>query len=135
MAAAAVTLFLSCWEFRPRIDRTMHAAIGKALAREAISLSQPVSQITLITRDTEEFPQPALDVLLASFKREVRRAQIKIAAMQLVQADPLRPLDVPPGDFFELLRRSPAEHIIVSLLGPPLLTGEQRSRLGRVRRR
>jgi hypothetical protein len=50
----------------------------------------------------------------------------------LVQTDPLRPVDVPPGDFFELIRKSPSGHVIVSLLGPPVLTEEQRNKLGRV---
>lgn len=131
-AAASVTIFLSSCEFAPRINRTLHAAIGKALAKEALSLLGPGGQITVITRDTEAFPQPAMDVLLASFRREVRRADATIAATQLVQADPLRPVDVPSGDFFELIRRSPPGHVIVSLLGPPLLREEQRTKLGSV---
>ena len=132
-AAASATIFLSSCEFPPRVDRNLHATIGKALAKEALGLLGKGGQITLITRDTEAFPQPALDVLLASFRREVRRAHATIAATQLVQADPLRPVDVPPGDFFELIRRSPSENVIVSLLGPPLLTAEQRDKLGRVK--
>src|SRR5688572_7068973 len=102
-ATASVTIFLSSCELAPRINRTLHAAIGKALAKEALSLLGRGGQITVITRDTEAFPQPAMDVLLASFRREVRRADATIAAIQLVQADPLRPVDVPPGDFFELI--------------------------------
>ncbi|MCI0534915.1 MAG: hypothetical protein L0Z50_06785 [Verrucomicrobiales bacterium] len=130
---ASVTFFLASCEFLPRLDRKLHAAIGKALAKEAIALLGNGGQLTLITRDTEEFPQPALDVLLASFRREVRRTDAKITATHLVQADPLRPVDVPPGDFYELIRRASAQHVIVSLLGPPLLTGEQRNKLGQAK--
>lgn len=131
-AALAIIVLSSC-EFAPRVDRKLHAEIGRALAREALSLLGQGGQITLITRDTEAFRQPALDVLLDSFKREVRRAQAVIAGTQLIQADPLRPVEVPSGDYFELIRRSSGEHVIVSLLGPPLLTEEQRSKLGRVK--
>jgi hypothetical protein len=56
-----------------------------------------------------------------------------LGVAHLIQVDPLRPVAVPPGDFFELIRRSSAEHVLVSLLGPPLLTEEQRNRLGRVK--
>lgn len=132
-SAALVTIFLSCHELAPRIDRRLHAEIGKALAKEAISLLGHGGQITVIARDTETFRQPAIDILLESFKREAGRANALIGAIQWVQVDPLRPVEVPPGDFFELIRRSPAGHVIVSLLGPPLLTEEQRTKLGRVK--
>jgi hypothetical protein len=132
-SVALAAIFFSSHEFAPRVDRKLHAAIGRALAKEALSLLGPGGKITVITRDTKAFPQPAIDVLLESFKRELRRADATLGATQLIQVDPLRPVAVPSGDFFELIRRSPAEHVIVSLLGPPLLTEEQRIRLGRVK--
>jgi len=132
-AAALVVMVLSSCEFAPRIDRRLHAEIGKALAKEALSLLGAGGQITVITRDTVTFRQPTLDILMKSFQREVRRAGRTIASTQLVQADPLRPADVPAGDFFELIRRSAPQHVIVSLFGPPLLTEEQRNKLGGVK--
>src|SRR5687767_7849330 len=134
-AAALVTLFLSSCELPPRTDRKLHASIGKALAKEALRLLGTGGQITVITRDTEAFPQPALDILLASFERAVRREDVIIAEVQSVQADPLRLVDVPPGDFYELIRRSKSGYVIVSLLGPPLLTADQQNKLGRVQPR
>src|SRR5262245_21199435 len=130
---ALAAIFFSAHQFAPRVDRKLHAAIGRALAKEALSLLGPGGKITVITRDTKAFPQPAIDVLLESFRRELRRADATLGATQLIQVDPLRPVAVPSGDFFELIRRSSAEHVIVSLLGPPLLTEEQRNRLGRIR--
>jgi hypothetical protein len=47
--------------------------------------------------------------------------------------DPLRPVDVPAGDFYEILRRSTEKHVIVSLMGPPLLTDEQLDKLGAIK--
>jgi hypothetical protein len=127
--ALATILFVSR-ESSPGLDRALHAAIGRALAKETLGLLGPGGKITLISRDTETFRQPALEVLLKSFQREIRRAHVTIAKAQLLQTDPLRPIDVPPGDFFELLRRCPPGDAIVSLLGPPFLTPEQRNRLG-----
>jgi hypothetical protein len=47
--------------------------------------------------------------------------------VQLLQVDPLRPLELPSGDFVELLRRGVAGDVIVSFMGPPLLSDEQRA--------
>jgi hypothetical protein len=115
------------------LDRKLHSAIGRVLAKEALSALRPGGQITVITRDTEAFPQPALDILLESFQDEVRRAAGISVGTQTIQLDPLRPVEVPPGDFYELIRRSTAERIIVSFVGPPVLTQEQRVALGRVK--
>ena len=131
--AALAVIFLSSWEFGPRVDRKLHSEIGRVLAKEVLSLLRPGGQITVITRDTEAFPQPALDILLKSFQQEVLRGSDITVGTQTIQLDPLRPVEVPPGDFFELIRRSTAERIIVSLLGPPVLTQEQRGALGRVK--
>ena len=60
-SAALAAIFLSSWEFGPRVDRKLHSEIGRVLAKEALSLLRPGGQITVITRDTETFPQPALD--------------------------------------------------------------------------
>jgi hypothetical protein len=132
-SAALAAILLSSSEFGPRVDRKLHSEIGRVLAKEALSLLRPGGQITVITRDTEAFPQPALDIMLNSFQQEVRRAGDINVGIQTIQLDPLRPVEVPPGDFYELIRRSTAKRIIVSLLGPPVLTKEQRSALGRVK--
>jgi len=131
--AAVAAIFLSSWEFGPRVDTKLHSELGRVLAKEALSLLRPGGQITVITRDTEAFPQPALDIMLESFQQEVRRARDINVGTQTIQLDPLRPVEVPPGDFYELIRRSTAERIIVSFLGPPVLTKEQRNTLGRVK--
>src|SRR5437867_3072757 len=111
---AFAAIFLFSWRFGPAVDRKLHSDIGRVLAKEALSLLRPGGQITVITRDTEAFPQPALDILLKTFQQEIRRAgDIKVGT-QFIQLDPLRPVEVPPGDFYELIRRSTAERIIVS---------------------
>lgn len=113
------------------VDRKLHSEIGRALAAEASALLKPGGKVTVISRDTETFPQPSVDVLLKSFKRGMK-GDAEIANL-LVQVDPLRPASVPPGDFFELLRKAKPEDVIVSLLGPPVLSDQQRFVLGGVR--
>jgi len=84
----------------------------------------------VIARDTATFKQPAAEIQWNSFKEEIRRANVTIGAAQFLQVDPLRPLQVPPGDFFEMIRKTPAGNVVVSFMGPPLLTEEQRGQLG-----
>ncbi|HUS35574.1 MAG TPA: hypothetical protein VM680_09510 [Verrucomicrobiae bacterium] len=112
------------------VDRKLHSEIGKALATEASALLRPGAKVTLITRDTATFPQPALDVLIKSFERNINR-NTQVAKLT-VAVDPLRPASVPPGDFFELLRKSKPDDVVVSLLGPPVLSDQQRFMLGGV---
>jgi hypothetical protein len=114
------------------IDRSIHAQIGSALAEEADALLKPGGKITVICRDTETFPQPSMDILLKSFKSHVKALTV---ATLPVQVDPLRPANVPPGDFFELLRKSKPEDVVVSFLGPPMLSPDQIFMLGGVRPR
>jgi hypothetical protein len=132
-AALAVVAALFFFVSLPApVDRSLHAQIGLALADEANELLGPGGKITVICRDTETFPQPAMDILLKSFKGRIKNATV---ATLPVQVDPLRPASVPPGDFFELLRKSKPEDVIVSFLGPPMLSGEQVFMLGGVRPR
>ncbi len=126
-------IFLSFYEFPPRLDRELHQCIGKALATESLNLLSQEGQIIIISRDTEAFKQPALDILLDCFQTELRRAKVPAPTIQLMSTDPLRPVAVPSGDFFEIIRRSSAKHVIVSFMGPPLLTDEQRNKLGTIK--
>jgi hypothetical protein len=113
------------------VDRKLHSEIGRALAMEASALLKPGGKVTIITRDPEAFPQPAVDALIKTFKRNLKSdAQV---SKLLVQVDPLRAASVPPGDFFELLRKAKPEDVVVSLLGPPVLSDQQRFILGGVR--
>lgn len=130
LIAALVALAGSRVVWSPRVDTQVHQDIGRALAAEALKLRGPQGQVTLILRDTSSFPQPAADVARASLEQELKRAAATIRAIHLLQEDPLRPPQVPPGDFFELLRRGAPGDVLVSLMGPPLLNEEQRATLG-----
>ncbi len=114
----------------PRLDSRPHEAAGWMMARQALGLLKPGGKITVITRDTAAFKNPAVDIQLASFKRTLRQAHTTIAAVRALQIDPLKPVEVPPGDFLELIRHTPGESVIVSFMGPPLLSEAQARQCG-----
>ena len=130
---AVVFTFLSIRGVGPETDTRLYSAIGHALAQEVLALSGPGGQVVVITRDTATFKQPAVDILMDSFRREVGRGQVAIGSIHRIQVDPLRPLEAPAGDFFELIRKAPNGSVIVSFMGPPLLSEDQIRQLDRVK--
>ena len=87
----------------------------------------------MITRDTAAFQNPASDVLLKSFRAELSRNAVKIDALQSIEVDPLRPVSVPAGDFFQWITKSEKGSVLVSFMGPPVLNDTQVSRLGEIK--
>jgi hypothetical protein len=128
-------LALVTFRLPPNSDRSLHESIGAALAKQTLAVASPQSHITVITRDTDAFPQPTIDSLMRGFQKELGRAGVKLGSIQRLQLDPLRPSEVPPGDFYERIRRGTTEQVVVSFLGPPLLSAEQWTRIGRVKPR
>lgn len=134
--AGAAAVWLSVTQsFPPSADRALHREIGETLAHEALARLAKDAEITVITRDTADFPQPALDQLMAGFTRTVRQANARIGTVRPLEVDPLRLVEVPSGDFVSLLRRAKPGDVIVSLMGPPLLTPDDQRQLGPVRAR
>jgi hypothetical protein len=124
--AAIVFSFVS---LPPAFDSTIHKEIGRAMAREALTLRKEGAGVIVIKRDTVEFPQPASDFQFKAFKKELAKTHVPILSVQEIQLDPLRPLEVPAGDFLNLIRKAPAGSVIVSFMGPPLLSDEQKKSL------
>ena len=133
LVGAGLLAFFSVNELPPRLDRRRHAAIGETLAREALRHLRPGAGVIAIIRDVEAFPHPESEAQFKGFLGALRTAGVPITATQRIQVDPLRPVEVPPGDFYELLRKAPAGGAVVSFMGPPLLSPEQRARLGEIK--
>ncbi len=125
----AVLAYIAVTDFPPSIDRAFHQSVGQAIAREALPHWKPGGTITVLLRDTAEFPHPEADAQFAGFQAAVTLAGRTVDAVQTLQLDPLRPIAVPPGDFFELIRKAPRGSVLVSFMGPPELTPEQRAQL------
>ena len=117
----------------PAISREVPEQVGRTLAQEAVKLLGPGGKLTLIARDTTEFPQAAVDLARASFAHEIAKNGVTVSTTKLFTVDPLRIVQVPPGDFFDLIRRAAPGDVIVSFMGPPLLTEEQRVALGDIK--
>ncbi len=119
--------------FGPHLDARSHRAVGQVLAAQTLNLLKPGGLVTVITRDTTTFANPASDVLLDSFRKQLAKAGVKIDSMQRIQIDPLRPLAVPAGDFFQWIKNSAKGSVIVSFMGPPALSETQSAQLGEVK--
>jgi hypothetical protein len=135
VVGAAVMVFLAANDLPPSTARALHAAIGQAIARETLSQIKPGAGVVAIVRDTSAFRHPQSDFQFRAFADVLRAAGSPLVATQSLQVDPLRNIEVPSGDFYELIRKAPPGTAIVSFMGPPLLSDEQRGRLGEIRSR
>ncbi len=123
----AIVAYVAVTDFPPSYDRNFHRSVGHALARETLRHWKPGGAITAIVRDTSEFKHPEADAQFDGFETAITEAGATIEKIQGLQLDPLRPIAVPPGDFFELIRRAPKGSVLVSFMGPPELTPDQRA--------
>ena len=134
-SVAIVALTVTFIPFPPSAETAIPERIGREMAQEALRLRGANGRVTVLVRDTAEFPQKAVDVALASFESELGRNGAKADGIRRFQVDPLRMVQVPPGDFFELMRRAKSGDVLVSFMGPPLLSEEQRAALGTIQAR
>jgi hypothetical protein len=125
--------YVSIRPWGPRLDGRPHEATGRVLAQQALALLQPGGQVAIIARDTSVFRNPASDRQLAGFRQALAKGGARIRATHALQVDPLRPVEVPPGDFLEIIRSTPKGDVIASFMGPPLLTPAQQRQLGEVK--
>ncbi len=132
-AFASIYVSVSGGLFGPAVDRASHEAAGVMMAKEALALLQPGGEITVITRDTRAFKNPATDIQMAGFRKTLRSGHAKIHAVLALQVDPLRPVRVPAGDFCQIVRDTPAGSVVVSFMGPPLLSEAQWLQLGNIK--
>ena len=133
LLACGTVLWLTQEGLPPRVPTALHAEIGRTLAREAVARLRPGGKVTLLARDTATFPQPAMAIAVAAFLQELARAGVPAPDVQSLQVDPLRPVQVPSGDFAQFIQRAAKGDVVASLMGPPSLTEEQRVALGEVR--
>jgi hypothetical protein len=130
IGGAVVSLFFTLRGGSPHYDAAPHEAVGQVLAEEVAKMAGGSGQIVLLSRDTTVFKSPATVSLVKGFFKTLRTAGRSVAATNLFKVDPNRLIRVPPGDFFEILRKLSEQDVVVSLMGPPLLSAEQRAKLG-----
>ena len=142
IAIAAGVVILGAWlalgfqlsgGFGPRLNTAAVREAGRVLADQAVARLKPGGTITVVTRDTASFENPASEILLTSFRAELLKKGTKLDELKALQIDPLRPSAVPAGDFFVWIKNAPPESVIVSFMGPPILTEAQLAQLGAVK--
>jgi len=117
----------------PGADARADEACGKLMAQQTLALLEHGGQITVITRDTSTFKNPATDIQMGGFRKAIGKAHATISSLHELQVDPLRPIAVPSGDVCEAIKNTSKGSVIVSFMGPPLLTQAERARLGEIK--
>ena len=127
--------FLAIWlrGFGPPFDPAPHKALGVVLAEEALKLRGGSGKVTLIARDTQTYRNPAADAQVESFKRTLKASGATLSSVYYIKMNPIRLTAVPTNDFFRLIARQSSDDVIVSLLGPPVLTDALAAELGQKR--
>lgn len=133
IALSAGFLFLTLGGLPPSVNRKPHQGLGQVLGEEAVKLLGSGGRITVIGRDTEAFPNPSADAQLKSFQRAVAKAGAKVAVTKLLRSKPLSVVTVPPGEFFDILKKQSDADVIVSFMGPAVLDDAQLAKLGEKR--
>jgi hypothetical protein len=128
---ACASLWLTLGKgFGPPFNPGPHEASGAMVAEQTLALLKPGGQITIVARDTSTFKNPATDIQMASFRKVLRQRRAGVRSVLLLQVDPLRPVRVPEADALQVIRNTPAGSVVVSFMGPLLLTEAQRQKLG-----
>lgn len=125
---AAAFAFFALWNRPAKFDSAIHAEIGRTMAREALAVLPKGGRIVVIARDTATYVQPAMEASLQEIQKEAAKTGATVT-VKTIQLDPLRPVEVPPGDFYETIRRASSNDVILSLLGPPVLDPDQQAKL------
>lgn len=131
--SAVVALAALAWTFVPWLpaeDTAIARRVGREMAKETLRLRKGPGRLVVWARDTSEFPQPSVEAALGAFLDDLADAQVKPDVLRRLPVDPLRQVQVPPGDFVELLRRGKDGDVIVSFMGPPLLGPEAMAAVG-----
>lgn len=136
IAALLVILGAFAWLYlyfnplTPGIDRQPFEGMGEVLAQETIKLLGAGGKVTIIDRDTQTFPNPASDAQLKRFDQTLKKGGVKTTTRHLLKMNPIGLTKVPSGDFFEIIKKCGEADVIVSFLGPPILSDEQMAKLG-----
>ncbi len=125
-AVTIAALFI--WHLPARPDSAVAGEIGRTMARETLAVLPKGGRVVVIARDLKAYRQPAMEISLKEFQREIEKAGGSVS-LRPIELDPLRPVEVPPGDYYEAIRRAKTNEVIVSFLGPPVLAPEQQEKL------
>src|SRR2546428_457782 len=89
MVVAWAFLAASLLVFPPGINRKLHQAVGQVLAEETVRLLGAGGKVTVITRDTATYKNPATDAQLSGFKETLKKARVTVAATIASRLNPI----------------------------------------------
>src|SRR6267143_3618124 len=127
---SVIALYTTLHGFGPRVDTTAHKALGQMVAEEALKARGPAGRITVLARDTGTQKNPYADAELETLQHTLKKARGVITTTRLLKLNPIRLIAVAPGDFFDVLKKASEEDVVVSLIGPPVLSDQQAAKLG-----
>jgi hypothetical protein len=114
--------------------RTMHRtegpnlelfrAVGRGVAEQTAGLVGKQKELVLVAWDPKRSPFPDVDAQANAFIKAAKKLGLSVVATQLLPLTSDGTRGVPGEQFLELGRRFPTA-VIVSFVGPPLLTAEQ----------
>ena len=116
--------------FPPGINRRSHQALGQVLAEEAVKLLGSGGKVTVITRDTITYKNPAMDAQLRGFHETLKKARVTVAATVALRLNPISLVSAPAGDVFNAMKKQTEADVLVSFMGPAVLDEAQIAKLG-----
>src|SRR5947209_3893509 len=129
LVGAAALLYFSLGEKPAQVEPGPPMALGQIMAEEAAKLTSAGGRLILITLDNSMSRNPTAELQMKGFFTGLRDANLTAALTNAIRLDPLRLVRVPPAGFFEILKKQSENDVIVSFLGPPVLTPEQRAKI------
>src|SRR5882762_220722 len=125
-----LVLFISLHGFGPRFDIAAHKALGRMVAEEALKARGSAGRITVLARDTSTQENPYAEAELKTLQQTLKKARGVMTTTRLLKLNPIRLIAVAPGDYFEILRKASENDVVVSLVGPPVLSDSDAAKLG-----
>jgi|DewCreStandDraft_4_1066084.scaffolds.fasta_scaffold82243_2 hypothetical protein len=135
IVGALAVLFFYFVPFPPRPVAPLHEGLGQTLGTQALRLLGPGGRIFVIVRETTEFDSPATQMQLRGFRRTLQQAGHAPSLTRRVRSDPRSVVQAPTGDFLALLKKTWAQDVVVSFMGPPDFDDRQIAELGGARAR
>src|SRR2546425_9450608 len=130
ISVSVIVLYATLHGFGPRVDTTAHKALGQMVAEEALKARGPAGRITVLARDTSTQENPYADAELKTLQYALKKARGVMTTTRLLKLNPIRLIAVAPGDFFDVLKKASEEDVVVSLIGPPVLSDQEAAKLG-----
>ena len=134
MAGIAAWLFYKQSDSSPKFDLSPYNALGAGVAEETSKLLGNKGSVLVITEDTSEFKNPAVEGQLKSFKETIQNSKtVTIAAAETFKLKPMERMAtggaIPRDQFVKILQAHPNISAVVLFCAFPQLTAQDAASL------